>query len=123
MVKANVHQLFRVVELSEFVKVRTNIQEANVPALRSGFAGYPPNPRWTASKAIAWKTGRQWKLALDNGTMGVRLPDYLLVPVRGDRAACEQNPNAEEPPSSLPRANCIRALSRSASKRLKKATL
>ncbi|MDY6782786.1 MAG: hypothetical protein SW833_09620 [Cyanobacteriota bacterium] len=115
MVKVNVHQLSRIVELSEFVKVRTTIAEANWPALRSGFAGYPLNPRWNASKAIAWKTGRQWKLALENGTMAVRSQDGMLVPTSGDRIGRDRrstNSTAEEPPSSPQRFNCIQSLSR-----------
>jgi hypothetical protein len=103
VVKANVHQLSRTVELSEWVKVHTNITEANLPALRSGFAGYPLNPRWNASKAIAWKTGRQWKLALEDGKMLVRSQDCMLVPTPGDRADRDRsstNATSEEPPSS-----------------------
>jgi hypothetical protein len=87
-------QLFRVVELSECVKVQTNIQEANLPALRSGFAGYPLNPRWNASKTIAWKIGQQWRLALKDRKMRVRASDSMLVPANSDREAASEDPDS-----------------------------
>jgi len=67
-----------IVELSKNVSVRTTIPESNYPALRSGFEGYPPNPRWTVSKYRAWKTGQQWRNALQRGEMVIRR-DQLLV--------------------------------------------
>lgn len=54
-----------VVELAKGVKVKTAIAIPNHAALRSGFAGYPMNPRWGASKYRAWKTGRQLRESLN----------------------------------------------------------
>ena len=68
-----------VVELAEGVSVRTLILAMNHPALRSGFAGFPANPRWNATKFRAWKTGREWKAALSSGEMVVRSTDSMLV--------------------------------------------
>ncbi|MBE9147381.1 hypothetical protein [Coleofasciculus sp. LEGE 07092] len=67
-------------DLTENVWVNTLIPSANHAALRSGFAGYPINPRWNAAKFKAWKTGRQWREALDRGEMVVRSTDSMLVP-------------------------------------------
>lgn len=97
--KVDAHQVFRVVELSEFVKVQTNIKETNLPALRSGFAGYPINPRWNASKVIAWKLGQQWRLALKDGRMFVRTVDSMLVEVDGDRVSDPEDPYSCSPPA------------------------
>lgn len=67
-----------VVKLSSDICVRTTIPESHYPALRSGFEGYPPNPRWNVSKFRAWKTGQQWRNALKQGKMKVRR-DRMLV--------------------------------------------
>ncbi|NBD15016.1 MAG: hypothetical protein GVY04_02375 [Cyanobacteria bacterium] len=67
-----------IVELSKNISVRTTMPESNYPALRSGFEGYPPNPRWTVSKYRAWKTGQQWRNALQRGEMVIQR-DQLLV--------------------------------------------
>lgn len=67
-----------IVQLTENISVRTAIPESNYPALRSGFEGYPPNPRWTVSKYRAWRMGQQWRNALKQGEMKVRR-DRLLV--------------------------------------------
>lgn len=67
-----------VVKLSTDVSVRTTIPESHYPALRSGFEGYPPNPRWNVSKFRAWKTGQQWRNDLKEGKMKVRR-DRMLV--------------------------------------------
>ncbi|PPT05484.1 hypothetical protein CKA32_004979 [Geitlerinema sp. FC II] len=75
------NQNFRVVPLSESVKVKTDLQEIHLPALRSGFAGYPMNPRWNALKFRAWKLGRQWRQALLEGELYVRPNDLMLVSV------------------------------------------
>ncbi len=72
---------YPVVELAEGVFVHTGISDANLPALRSGFAGYPANPRWNAVKFHAWKTGRQLRQAVACGEMVVRSTDSMLVPV------------------------------------------
>lgn len=62
--------------------LRTAIAQENHAALRSGFAGYPPNPRWNVTKFRAWKTGRQLKEALEHGDMVVRSTDCMLVPAK-----------------------------------------
>lgn len=67
-----------IVQLSQNVSVRTTLPESNYPALRSGFAGYPPNPRWNVSKFRAWKIGQEWRNALKRGELVVRR-DTLLV--------------------------------------------
>lgn len=68
------------VELTEKVFVSTPIACTNHPALRSGFAGYPANPRWNAAKYQAWRIGRQWREALASGKMVIRSSDSMLVP-------------------------------------------
>lgn len=82
----------RVVDLADGVLVRTLIPPQNHPALRSGFAGYPANPRWDVAKFRAWKTGRQWREALHEGEMTVRDSDSMLV------SAQEQNEPATPTP-------------------------
>lgn len=73
------HRHARVVELTEGVWVNTTIASEQHSALRSGFAGYPSNPRWNVAKFYAWKTGRQWRKALSQGEMVVRAVDSMLV--------------------------------------------
>ena len=68
-----------VVDLGKGIFARTELPESNVPALRSGFAGYPANPRWSAHKFHAWKVGRQWRRALKSGDLKVRDRDAMLV--------------------------------------------
>ncbi len=70
---------FMVVDLKEGVKVHTLIPRENHAALRCGFAGYPNNPRWSAAKFHAWKTGQQLKELFNRGEMVVRSADSLLV--------------------------------------------
>lgn len=70
-----------VIELAPGVVARTSVAPLNHSALRSGFAGQPANPRWNASKVVAWKTGRQWRSALARGEMMVRPSDSMLIPV------------------------------------------
>jgi hypothetical protein len=85
-----------VVELNEQVSVRTAIPQENHPALRSGFAGYPLNPRWNVAKYRAWKVGKQLRDDWERGVMVVRTGDCLLVPT------AEPDEEAEDkPPSSL----------------------
>lgn len=67
------------VDLAENVLVHTIIPQDSHAALRSGFAGYPANPRWNVTKFRAWKTGRQWREALAQGKMIVRSTDSVLV--------------------------------------------
>jgi len=71
----------KVVKLTEGILVHTQLKSSYIPALRSGFAGYPINPRWNGVKYSAWKTGKQWRKALINGEMVVRSTDSILVSV------------------------------------------
>ena len=77
----NLKANFVVVDLADCIKVRTEIPKENHAALRSGFAGFPFNPRWSSSKLRAWKTGGQLRKALAQGKIAVRSTDLLLVPV------------------------------------------
>ncbi len=90
----------RIVELTQGILVRTPIPQAAHSALRSGFAGYPTNPRWNAAKFRAWKTGRCWRNALDRGELIVRSVDSMLVPTAeaGDEDA-ESSPPSQLTPS------------------------
>ncbi|MDJ0686973.1 MAG: hypothetical protein QNJ41_00530 [Xenococcaceae cyanobacterium MO_188.B32] len=85
-----------VVDLTDKVSAATNIARENHAALRSGFVGFPPNPRWNTTKFCAWRTGCQWRDALAQGTMIVRGTDSMLVPA----LETEVYPEEEEPPSS-----------------------
>ncbi len=84
---------FKTVQLTEGVLVITTFDDASIPALRSGFAGYPVNPRWNAVKLHAWKTGRQWRLALSEGKMTVRSTDSMLV----FKSDVEQSTDSQSP--------------------------
>ena len=88
MFKQQNHNL-KVVQLTEGILVHTKLKNSYIPALRSGFVGYPVNPRWSGVKFLAWKTGRQWREALVNGEMVVRSTDSILVYV-------DKVPNSEE---------------------------
>lgn len=79
-----------VVDLAKNVLVRTAISKANHAALRAGFAGYPPNPRWSTTKYLAWKTGCQWRSALAKGEMEVRSQDSMLVPATKKTSQLEE---------------------------------
>lgn len=68
------------VELAENILVHAPVPSNSHAALRSGFAGYPANPRWSATKFRAWKTGRQLREALVRGDMVVRPTDLRLIP-------------------------------------------
>jgi hypothetical protein len=70
---------FKIVQLAEGVFVSTPIEEFCIPALRSGFSGYPINPRWNGVKVHAWKTGCRMRDALSRGEMVVRTADSMLV--------------------------------------------
>ncbi|MBO9998851.1 MAG: hypothetical protein J7641_07545 [Cyanobacteria bacterium SID2] len=96
------NQNFRVIWLSDSVNVHTDIQERHLPALRSGFAGYPMNPRWDALKFRAWKLGRQWRKALDAGEMCVRAKDSLLMSVRDVEASESEASSLDSEDTSLP---------------------
>ena len=84
----------KVVKLTEEILVDTKLKNSYIPALRSGFVGYPLNPRWSGVKFLAWKTGRQWREALTNGEMVVRSTDSRLVYV-------DKVPNSQEEPYTV----------------------
>ncbi|BAW97584.1 hypothetical protein NIES970_25380 [[Synechococcus] sp. NIES-970] len=69
----------RFLELADGIYIETAIPRENHPALRSGFAGYPSNPRWNIRKHQAWRQGKQWRQALDEGRMVVT--NQHLVPI------------------------------------------
>lgn len=96
MFKTLNHDHLTTVELEQGVLLQTPIPTSHLPALRSGFAGYPANPRWTAAKFHAWKTGRQLRQAVACGQMVVRASDSMLVPAQAREEA------NDEPPSTLP---------------------
>ncbi len=77
---------FMVVDLAEGVLVGSLMPKDNLPALRSGFAGYPANPRWNVIKYRAWKMGRQLRQSLDEGDLVVRSTDFMLVPAQESSA-------------------------------------
>lgn len=70
--------LQRVLELAEGIYIETTIPRESHPAVRSGFAGYPSNPRWTVRKHQAWKQGKQWRQDFEQGLMVVE--KQQLVP-------------------------------------------
>jgi hypothetical protein len=98
MLKVPNHHNPRVVDLTENVSVHTDISQENHAALRSGFAGYPANPRWNINKFQAWRTGRQLRAALAQGLMVVRSTDSMLVPTTAQDEEVE-----EKPPSTAAR--------------------
>jgi transposase-like protein len=89
-------QNFMVVDLKEGVKVHTLIPSENHAALRCGFAGYPTNPRWTAAKFHAWKTGQQLKESLSRGEMIVRSGDSMLVAASETQDKRKNSPETSE---------------------------
>lgn len=90
----------RVIELAKGICVRTALPTAHHSALRSGFAGYPVNPRWTVPKVMAWKHGKQWREALAAGKMVVRPQDSLLMTL--EESAQEPRPKSQGPFCFLP---------------------
>lgn len=80
MVKMRKNNLM-VVELTEKVWIYTEIPLENHAALRSGFAGYPANPRWNVTKYLAWKQGCQWREELSQGILVVSQSDSQLISV------------------------------------------
>ncbi|TVQ45926.1 MAG: hypothetical protein EA365_06865 [Gloeocapsa sp. DLM2.Bin57] len=80
MVKLGQNSLI-VVDLTDKIWIYTQIPAENHAALRSGFAGYPANPRWNATKYRAWKQGYQWRRELSLGKLTVRESDSQLVPI------------------------------------------
>jgi hypothetical protein len=79
MLKVEEHT--QLVKLAEGIMIQTHLKEDCIPALRSGFAGYPVNPRWSGMKFHAWKMGRQWRQSYLKGEMIVRPTDLMLVTV------------------------------------------
>ena len=92
-----------VVELTEKVLVRTTIPKENHPALRSGFAGYPANPRWNVRKYRTWKIGCQWREDLNKGEKIVRSQDSMLVSVVNTEAKVRSKKSKSGEKTSSPR--------------------
>jgi hypothetical protein len=82
VLKKTEHRSPMVVDLTESIWLCTAMPQENHAALRSGFAGYPANPRWNVTKYQAWKTGRQLREALKQGEMVVRSTDCMLIPAK-----------------------------------------
>lgn len=55
------------VDLNADVQSQTSLPPQYHSALRAGFAGYSPNPRWNQAKLKAWRLGRQWRDELAEG--------------------------------------------------------
>jgi hypothetical protein len=100
--RAHKEHNFMVVDLTDNVMVDTPISSAYHPALRSGFAGYPVNPRWNATKVQAWRTGRQWRDALSRGDMVVRSTDSMLIPASQQEDTQEENASTPSPAEKAP---------------------
>ncbi len=96
MLKRDNHSNLMVVDLTDKVSVSTGVPRENHAALRSGFVGYPANPRWNVTKFCAWRTGRQWREALAQGKMVIRRTDSMLIPAKEPGDSQE-----EELPSSM----------------------
>lgn len=79
MLNAQKHSTARAIDLSQNIMVETSVPSHAHSAMRSGFAGYPANPRWNAAKFRAWKMGRQWRDALKRGDLVVRTSDCMLI--------------------------------------------
>lgn len=82
-----------VVDLTDKVSALTSISKPNHAALRSGFVGYPANPRWNTIKFRAWQTGRKWREELAQGKILVRSTDSMLIPV----STSSEQKTAEKP--------------------------
>ncbi len=80
MIRKEKNPNLTVVDLTQDILLHTSIPLDNHAALRSGFAGYPINPRWNTNKVRAWKTGRQLRQALHEGELTIRSSDSTLVP-------------------------------------------
>ena len=81
MIRKEKNPNLTVVDLTKDILLHTTIPLENHAALRSGFAGYPVNPRWNINKVWAWKTGRQLRQALQEGELTIRPSDSMLVPI------------------------------------------
>lgn len=86
------HPVQRILELAEGIYIETAIPRENHPAVRSGFAGYPSNPRWNVRKHQAWKQGRQWRQALDQGVMVVEKQRLIPKVESADTATATPTP-------------------------------
>ncbi len=80
MIKTNQPQKPVIVDLNDQIFVNTTLPLEQHAALRSGFMGYPMNPRWDINKYHAWKTGRQLRSDLQQNKLVVRASDCLLIP-------------------------------------------
>ena len=57
--------LIGTIELSPGIEIQALVPKEHIPALRAGFALFPANPRWSALKFQAWKSGRRLRQAVD----------------------------------------------------------
>ncbi|MEM8781039.1 MAG: hypothetical protein AAGF26_19715 [Cyanobacteria bacterium P01_G01_bin.49] len=85
MLKKHKNPNLTVVDLTKDILLHTTIPLENHASLRSGFAGYPVNPRWNINKVWAWKTGRQLRQALQEGELIIRSSDSMLVPINNEQ--------------------------------------
>lgn len=83
------------IELTSGIYLQTVFPQEYIPALRSGFSLYPANPRWTALKFQAWKTGRQLRQAYDRGILTVQAGDRTLVVSDRQERCLEPTPAVE----------------------------
>lgn len=94
MLSAPKQNRYQTIELAEGVKICTTFDRDCIPALRSGFALYPVNPRWNVFKFRAWKRGRQLRQALDRGEAIVSTPTLALL---SEETANQDAPTPVEP--------------------------
>ena len=67
------------VDLADNIIAKTIFPTSHHAALRAGFAGYPPNPRWNVSKFKAWKIGKQWQEDFKQGKMMIHPQNKILI--------------------------------------------
>lgn len=67
------------VELQGKIWIYTHITQENHSALRSGFAGYPANPRWNVNKYRAWKQGIKWREDWKGGLLSLDSSNFQLI--------------------------------------------
>lgn len=95
--------LIGTIELSPGIEIQAFVPKEHIPALRAGFALFPANPRWSALKFQAWKSGRRLRQAVDRGETYVK--DRYLVLLAQERAV-------EPPQPRQPIEACLGAVKR-----------
>ncbi|MBE9040161.1 hypothetical protein IQ235_05065 [Oscillatoriales cyanobacterium LEGE 11467] len=91
------------IELSPGIEIQALISQEHIPALRAGFALFPANPRWSALKFQAWKSGRRLRQALERGETYVGDRHLTLVATE---------PQVEKPAPRQPIEACLSAVKR-----------